>query len=225
MGEVEDNAPVPQAYQWVLSRFGEPLGIEEGRKRLPSLVTAAQEGTITLIAPDRRRGGWAALVPLSEVSDPLERMPVWPMKAARPKLGDLVAAASDWPAPVAQVLARYNKPAAALISAILLDERPDAAERRDAVELLRSGATITLGYDPGESGSINEHGEVYHEPRDASFDAVARDHKGTQIAFGTGDSIAEALLRLHRYKPTTADDPWDTTSPGGSAGFADEPPF
>ncbi|RAS57838.1 hypothetical protein C8D87_12121 [Lentzea atacamensis] len=211
MARVVYDPSVPPAYQRVLNRFGEPVGIKEGRKRMSSLVTAAEAGTITLIAPDRRRGGWAAFVPLSEVADPLGRAPVWSMAAARPKLGDLVAAASDWWAPVAQILARYNKPVAALISAVLLEDRPDVGERLDAVELLRNGATITLDFDPGETGSINEHGDVYVEPYPATFSAVVRDHAGAEIASGGGDSITEALLRLRRVSP--------------SAPNADEPPF
>src|SRR5207247_10183562 len=121
--------------------------------------------------------------------------PVWALSAARPKLGDLVSAAADFLHPVTQVLARHRRPVAALIAAVVLDGRPDAAERLDTEDLLTAGGTVTLAYDPGISGEVSEDGDVTQEPWPALFTATARDHAGAEIGGGAGDSIAEALLR------------------------------
>src|SRR5206468_7746808 len=95
-------------------------------------------------------------------------------------------------------LARHRRPVAALIAAVVLDGRPDAAERLDTEDLLTAGGTVTLAYDPGISGEVSEDGDVTQEPWPALFTATARDHAGAEIGGGAGDSIAEALLRLQR---------------------------
>jgi len=204
---------MPPVYQDLVMRWGTPVGVEEARNRWGELVAAAEAGTVTLIARERSGPGWAALVPLSEVAGSLDRCPVWPLSAARPKLGDLVSAAADFLRPVPQVLARHRHPAAALIAAVVLDGRPDAGERLDVETLLTGGGTVILAYEPGISGATNQAGDVTQEPWPALFTATACDHTDTQIGSGSGDSIAEALLRLHR---TPAADP---------ATYPSEPPF
>ncbi len=204
---------VPPVYQDLVVRWGGPVGVEEARNRWAELVGAAEAGTVTLVARERSGPGWAALVPLSEVIEPRGRCPVWPLSEARPKLGDLVSAAADFLRPVPQLLARHRRPVAALIAAALLDGRPDAGERLDVETLLTGGGTVTLAYDPGISGATNEDGDVTQEPWPELFTATARDHTDTQIGSGSGDSVAEALLRLQR---TPAPDPAD---------YASEPPF
>jgi hypothetical protein len=88
------------------------------RQQWAELVAAADAGTITLI-PHGDRGVWAALVPVRDLTEPVDRLPVWSLRDARPKLGDLVAAAhGQWQAsspPTPQVLTRHRRPVAALV--------------------------------------------------------------------------------------------------------------
>ncbi|MRH93356.1 hypothetical protein GFY24_39090 [Nocardia sp. SYP-A9097] len=94
--------------------------------------------------------------------------------------------------------------------------RPDRAKvdgEAFADTVLLSGGTITLGYDPGESGACDEDGIVIHDPVPGGFYAIARDAAGSEIGSGGGMSAAEALGRLRHIAPFTGD-------PSG-----DEPPF
>lgn len=187
---------VPPIYRTALNRWGEPVGIEEARARFGELVTSAEEGTITLIAADRTRFGWAALAPLSEVIEPLTALTEWSLSDARPKLGDLVVAAANGLAPTPQILTRHRKPVAAVVSAVVVDGRPPADRRLDLEKVLREGGHVMLEFDPGEPGSMDEDGEVLWPPEPGGFTAVARDRDGQRIGFGGGDTAAEALLRL-----------------------------
>ncbi len=130
---------VPPVYQEMVEHWGDPVGVEEARNRWGELVAVAEAGTVTLIARDRSGPGWVALVPLSEVIEPLDRCPVWALSAARPKLGDLVDGAADFLHPITHVLARHRRPVAALVAAVVLDGRPDSGERLDIEDLLADG--------------------------------------------------------------------------------------
>jgi prevent-host-death family protein len=192
---------IPQIYQAALARWGEPLGIEEARTRLGELVTAAEKGTITLIAPDRSRFGWAAIAPLQEVIEPLAELTEWPLTDARAKLGDLVAAAANGLESAPQILTRHRRPVAAVVSAVVVDGRQPFGERLDVEKVLRDGATVTLEFDPGVEGWADKDGEVVEVPEPPFYSAVARDHTGAEIGRGAGDTVAEALLRLARPRP------------------------
>lgn len=205
---------VPPAYRDLVRLYGAPIGVEEARSRWGELTAAAEAGQVTLIT--RERWEWAALVPIGEVVDRLGDLPVWPLVTARAKLGDLVRAAAAYP-PVPQALTRHRRPAAALLAARILEHRPQPSQRKPAAALLQEGHRIVLEYDPGQSGRIDEYGDVVDEPIEACFVATARDHDGSEVAVGTGDTIAEALLGLTEpYKPMSTTDAED-----GS----DEPPF
>lgn len=127
-------------------------------------MKGAEKGTVvTLIAPGGpSRGDWAAVVPC-QVPDP-GRCPVWPVSEARPRLGDVVQAAADYRDPVPQILARHRQPVAAVIAASILEGMPADGERIDVQSLLEAGGKVTLEYDPGESGSVDSHGDVLYPP-------------------------------------------------------------
>jgi hypothetical protein len=209
----------PIAYRDLAERFGAPASIEDVRLTWSYVVKAAETGTvITLIAPGGpSRGDWAAIVPLSEVPDP-GRCPVWPVSEARPRLGDVVQAATDYRDPVPQILARHRQPAAAVIAASILEGMPADGERIDVRSLLEEGGKVTLEYYPGETGSVDEHGDVLYPPEPGGFVATACDWQGAEIGGGSGDTIAEALLHIHRKQPG---DPWEADS----GAYGDEPPF
>src|SRR5437868_1191702 len=94
------------------------------------------------------------------------------VEEARNRWGELVSAAADFLHPVPQVLARYRRPVAALIAAVVLDGRPDAGERLNVETLLTGGGTVTLAYEPGISGATNEAGDVTQEPWPPCFTAT-----------------------------------------------------
>jgi hypothetical protein len=216
----------PIAYQDLAERFGAPASIEDARATWSFVVKGAEKGTvITLIAPGGPgRGDWAAVVPLSEVPDP-RRCPVWPVSEARPRLGDVVQAAIDWRDPVPQILARHRQPVAAVIAAKVLEYAPVGGERVDVQALLLDGGKVTLEYDPGESGTMSEDGDVLDPPVPGGFAVTAVDWQGAEVGWGGGDTLAEALLHVRRRPPRPAGqdgaDPWAETS----GPYSDEPPF
>jgi hypothetical protein len=131
---------IPTLYQDLARQWGPPIGIEETRKRWSKVVTAAGNGTITLIARDAPGRGplwaaliacdapgrgprWAALVPLAEVAAPAEACPVWPLRAARKDIGQLVDDAVRWPGGRTQLLSNRRTLVAALVPAAALADR------------------------------------------------------------------------------------------------------
>lgn len=217
----------PIAYRDLAERFGAPASIEDARLTWSYVVKAAEKGTvITLIAPvSPSRGDWAAVVPLTEVPDP-GRCPVWPVSEARPRLGDVVQAATDYRDPAPQILARHRQPVAAVIAASILKGVPGDGERIDITSLLEQGGKVTLEYDPGEPGSVDDHGDVLYPPVPGGFVVTVLDWHGAEIGSGGGDTLAEALLHVHRKQapnPSVANtgDPWAASSDA----YSDEPPF
>jgi hypothetical protein len=208
----------PVAYRDLAEQYGAPASIEDARLTWSHVVKGAETGTvITLIAPGGPgRGGWAAVVPVSEVADP-GRCPVWPVSDARPKLGDVVNAATDYLEPIPQILARHRQQVAAVIAARALEDRPADAERIDIQALLEQGGRVTLEYDPGQSGYCDEQGDVIDPPVAGGFAATALDWQDAVIGYGSGDTIAEALLRVRRRPPFP--------EPEDSSTYTDEPPF
>jgi hypothetical protein len=136
---------------------------------------------------------------------------------ARPRLGDLVQAATDYLGPVPQILTRHHQPVAAVIAASIVEGMPAEGERIDVQALLEQGGKVTLEYDPGESGSVDHSGDVIDHPVPGGFTATATDWQGAVIGYGFGDTIAEALLHVHRRGP----DQWAA----GGGTYSDEPPF
>lgn len=210
----------PIAYAGLAERFGAPASIEDARVTWSHVVRDAGKGTvITLIAPGGpSRGDWAAVVPLSQVPDP-RRCPVWPVSEARPRLGDVVQAATDYRDPVPQILARHHQPVAAIVAASILEEMPADTERIDVQAFLEEeGGKVTLEYWPGQDGHVSQEGDV-DPPEPGGFAVTAFSWQGDEVGHGSGGTLAEALLRVHR---TPARNP-----PGvGSGGaYTDEPPF
>ncbi|MFF2619700.1 type II toxin-antitoxin system Phd/YefM family antitoxin [Kitasatospora sp. NPDC058046] len=198
--------------------------MEEARERWAELVAAAGVGTTVLVARQDASGlVWyrlTELVPLSEAAVPLEQCRPWSLSSARPKLSDLVAAATDFPGAAPQVLTRHRRPVAALVAAIDSVDQPDGGERIDVESFLQGGGTVQISSDPGRSGAVNEDGSVTQDPVEECFIVTAHDHTGTKIGYGAGHSVAEAMLRLHRPPPTPATPtnrpsrmpPWDGSS-------------
>jgi hypothetical protein len=124
------------------------------------------------------------------------------------------------------VLARHRQPVAAVIAASVLDGMPADGERIDVQALLEEGGKVTLEYDPGESGVVDDQGDELYPPVPGGFTAAAVDWQGGEIGYGGGDTLAEALLHIHRKQPgnpRTADtgNPWAADS----GAYSDEPPF
>lgn len=192
---------VPPRYAELVEQWGPAVGVEDARTRWGELVAAAEDGTITLIAMDTTASlgypAWAALAPLDKVADP-GRCPVWPLTSARPKLADVVLAATRFPDGAPQILTRHRRPVVALVAALTLVDLPPDGERIDVDAHLHSGGTITLEYDYGHPGSVDEGGEVDQEPIPGRYIARAKEADGGEIGEGEGDSVAEALLRLWR---------------------------
>jgi hypothetical protein len=217
----------PIAYRDLAEKFGAPASIEDARLTWSHVVRDAESGTvITLIAPGGPgRGDWAAVVPLSQVPDP-RRCPVWPVSEARPHLGDVVQAATDYRDPVPQILARHRQPVAAVIAASILEDMPADVERIDVQTFLEEGGKVTLEYHPGESGTMDAQGDVLDPPEPGGFVVTAVNWQGAEVGYGGGGTLAEALLHVHRTQarnPSAADtgDPWAASS----GAYTDEPPF
>jgi hypothetical protein len=216
----------PIAYRDLAERFGAPASIEDTRLTWSHVVRDAANGTaITLIAPGGpTRGDWAAVVPVSQVPDP-RRCPVWPVSQARPRLGDVVQAATDYRDPVPQILARHRQPVAAVIAASILEDMPADVERIDVPSFLEEGGKVTLEYWPGQDGHVTEDGDI-DPPEPGGFLVTAVNWQGAEVGHGDGGTLAEALLRVHRAQARTPSaagngDPWAA----GSAAYTDEPPF
>jgi len=204
----------PSAYRDLADRYGLPTTVEHARAVLGAVVSRAEGGTVTLIAPGGPAGaGWAAVVPLSAVAGPAG-CPVWTLSAARARLGEVVAAATRFPSPAPQVLARRRQPAAAVVDARALDGLPGDAGRIDLHELLLTGGSVHLEYDPGRPGTCGEDGE----PDGAAFVATALGWAGDVIGSGAGPDIAESLLRVRRREPVPP-------SAAGGVAYSGEPPF
>ncbi|MFH8439348.1 hypothetical protein ACH4A3_29505 [Streptomyces sp. NPDC018007] len=212
---------VPPRYRELVKQWGAAIGVEEARTRWGQLVAAAESGTVTLIAMDTAASlgypTWAALAPLDAVADPA-RCPVWPLAAARPKLAEVVLAATRFPDGVPQILTRHRRPVVALVAALTLVDLPPGGERIDVDAHLHAGGTITLEYDRGHPGSTAEDGGVGQEPISERYIARAKEAGGGEIGQGEGDSVAEALLRLwrppaHLYSDEPPLDPWASRPP------------
>ncbi|MFD8335614.1 hypothetical protein ACFV42_23585 [Streptomyces solisilvae] len=215
-------ARVPPRYKELVEQWGPPVGVEEARtRRWGQLVAAAEDGTVTLIAMDTTASlgypTWAALAPLDKVADP-GRCPVWPLSSAKPKLADVVLAATHFPDGAPQILTRHRRPVVALVAALTLVDLPPDGERIDVDAFLREGGTITLEYDYGHPGSTTPDGDLDQEPIPERYIAFAKEADGSEIGEGEGDSVAEALLRLWRppaqlYSNEPPFDPWGAPRP------------
>ncbi|CAM5690901.1 putative protein OS=Streptomyces fumanus OX=67302 GN=GCM10018772_70530 PE=4 SV=1 [Streptomyces fumanus] len=209
-------ARVPPRYKELVEQWGPAVGVEDARTRWGKLVAAAETGTVTLIAMDTTASlgypTWAALAPLDKVADP-GRCPVWPLTSARPKLADVVLAATRFPDGAPQILTRHRRPVVALVAALTLVDLPPDGERIDIDTFLQEGGTITLAFDPGQDGATDEDGDLLQEPIPERYIARAMEADGREIGQGEGDSVAEALLRLwrppaHVYSSEPPFDPW-----------------
>ncbi|MEV0217713.1 type II toxin-antitoxin system Phd/YefM family antitoxin [Micromonospora sp. ALFpr18c] len=175
----------------LVDRLGPPVPVEEARtQRWTELVAAAEAGTITLITRDGYE--WAALVPLSEVAEPVAALPVWSLSEARNKLGQVVRESHAR----AQVITRHRRPIAAVLDATVLVDRPAPAARIAAEALLQAGRRIVLQFDEGNPGRMGHDGDVVEEPEEQCYLATALDHDERTVAVGIGPSMGEALLRL-----------------------------
>lgn len=200
-----EEADVPPAFRTLVDRLGPPVPVEEARsQRWSELVAAAEAGTITLITREGRE--WAALVPMSEVAEPVAWLPMRPLSQARAKLGHLVYESHAR----AQVLTRHRRPVAAVVDATVLIDRPVPTDRLAVETLLEDGHRIVLEFDPGVEGRIGHDGEVAQEPEPACYTATAVDRTDTTVAVGVGPTLGEALLRL---------------APPADVELVDEPPF
>ena len=126
-------------------------------------------------------------------------------------------AATSFPFPVPQILTRHRQPVAAIIDARTLSDLPGDVDRVDLQAVLEEGGSVTLTFDPGQSGARDDNGDVTDEPTDPAFVASARSRDGTEIGSGAGSTLAEAMIRVYRRPPPPG--------PGGSGTHSDEPPF
>jgi antitoxin (DNA-binding transcriptional repressor) of toxin-antitoxin stability system len=194
---MEWNAERPHALERAIRRWGQPVGVEEARTRWADLVRLAESGTPTLITHERSGWAWAVLVPLAELYEQPWGLPTHPVSEARPKLANLVR---DAQAGTPQLLRRHYSVVAAVMTADRVISVPPG-HRLDVDKLLYDGATITLTYDPGVTGSCGPDGDVIEEPQPDFVQATAIDPSGREIGTGTGDTAAKALAMLHR-RPT-----------------------
>ncbi|XVV08813.1 type II toxin-antitoxin system prevent-host-death family antitoxin [Actinoplanes sp. CA-131856] len=179
------NVDWPTALRDAVLRWGTPVGVEEARKDWARLVGSAQAGVPTLITYERSGWMWAVLVPLTELQEPPAILPSHQVSEARPKIAELLQAAQ---AGTPQLLRRHSAAVAALMEAA-------PAERLNAEELLRAGATLHVRHDPGDPADAGEDGRP---PRPETFRAVVADPSGTHIGAGDGPSITHAIVHLHR---------------------------
>lgn len=209
------QANYPFAYQDLAGWYGPPSSVEDTRANWSRIVRDAETGSgITLIAPrGHGRGGWAAVVPISEIPDRGLRCPEWPLSEARARLGDVVDAATEFRTPVPQVLSRHRVPVAAVIAALALDGLADGGDRVDVQALIEDGGQVHVDGDPGPSENDYEIGM----PVNTVFTATAYDRNRAAIGSGSGPTISAAILRLRRL----------TESPGPthSRPYSNEPPF
>ena len=154
-------------------------------------------------------GGARFWLPISEVAEPVTRLPTWPLSTARAKLGTLMSESTCQE----QILTRHRRPVAAIISAGRLCDRPDPADRIDAEKLMEAGRRIVLQYSSGTPGRIDSDGEVIEPPEPACYSATAIDWDNNTVASGIGATIGEALLCLTKPDQPRPED------------YADEPPF
>ena len=59
-------------------------------------------------------------------------------------------------------------------------------------KLLEEGGKVTLEYDPGQSGTCDEQGDVIDPPVEGGFVATALDWQDAVIGYGGGDTVAGA---------------------------------
>lgn len=187
-------AEVAVPYRDLAARYGPPLGVEEARGRFGELVTAAENGTVTLIT--RERWEMAAMVPLSQLTGAPDKLANWSLTDAKKQLGPLVRKVCALVYGQV-VLTRHRKPVAAVVDAALLEDRPRFARLTDADELLRDGHTLTVVWADG-GGQTDGDGEVIVEPGPEGFTASVTDHTGRQVAAGFGDSVITAVAGLAR---------------------------
>ena len=206
---MEWNPDWPGDLGLAVGRWGQPVGVEDARKRWAELVGLAESGKPTLITYERSGWAWAVLVPLAELYEPQWQLTVNQVSEARPKLADLIQAAH---AGSPQLLRRHNKAVAAVMTADRVVDVPPGA-RLEVDEVLEAGATITLTFEPGEPGDDTEDGDVAWPPTPDYFRATAIDPTGAEIGTSIGATAAEALALLHR-RPT--EEPTE---------YATEPPF
>jgi hypothetical protein len=112
----------------------------------------------------------------------------------------------------------HRQPVAAIIDARTLSDLPGEADRIDLQALLEEGGSITLTYDPGQSGRCEELGDVIDEPVDPAFVTTALGWDGAVIGSGSGTTIAKAMLRVYRFRPPSPD-------LGNASAYSDEPQF
>lgn len=174
----------PAPLRAAVLRWGTPVGVEDARKDWAQLIDSAQAGVPTLITYERSGWMWAVLVPLTELHDHTA-MPSHQVSQARPKIAELLRAAH---AGTPQLLRRHNTAVAALMSAA-------PTEHLNVDELLRAGATLTVGHDPTDPADASDAAQL---PQPKPFRAIVADPFGAHIGAGTGTTVAEALSRLHR---------------------------
>ncbi|MEV6527762.1 hypothetical protein AB0M43_38160 [Longispora sp. NPDC051575] len=206
---------IPVEYRELIERHGDGVGVEAARAQFAALVATAEAGEIVLLHRDRWE--WAALAPLSEVTEPLAGLPMHAVSAARARLGDLVHAATGWGEAQPQILTRRGRPVAALIAARLLADRPALDDRLDVEELLRAGHQLTATYWPEVIGVMGEY-DVVTEPEPAAYVVTVTAHDdpdGRPIAESRAATLAEAMLSLA---------PWRSSHPDADL-FSDRAPF
>ena len=138
----------------------------------------------------------------------------------RAEAADLVSARrGSWRAGAEEgVAGGIEGSAEAVIDARTLSGLPGEADRIDLQSLLEEGGSVTLTYDPGQSGRCDEQGDMVDEPIDPAFVATALGWGGAVIGSGSGTTIAEAMLRVYRRQAPLPD-------LGDSGTYSDEPPF
>ncbi|MET7310257.1 MULTISPECIES: hypothetical protein [unclassified Streptomyces] len=93
---------------------------------------------------------------------------------------------------------RQRRPAAAVVAAVTLVDPPEPGDRVALDAILREGDAVVLGFDPGQMSVVDEDGDVAQERVEPCCTATARGLDGREISWTTGDTMADALLRLWR---------------------------
>ncbi|TDD91068.1 type II toxin-antitoxin system prevent-host-death family antitoxin [Actinomadura darangshiensis] len=188
------------AWPEAVRRWGEPLNVENARRdwfRILDRILKA--GEITLIARDRAGTGWAAVIPVTEVIEPLDELHAWGSSEARPKLGDVVRAAAGYsPDSGPQLITIHRKPAAAVVSVRYILGRPMGEDRLDLAKLLRTGGRAILEFSPGTTDD-NVPG-VPGDPK--GFIVTVLNPAGEQVGFGGGYTIQEAMANVSPTAPS-----------------------